>query len=49
MPKTRRKFWENKLNGNVARDQWNQRKLRRMGWRVMVMRECEVERKPGGC
>ena len=47
VPKTRRTFWENKLNANVARDERNQRKLRRMGWRVIVVWECEVEKKPG--
>lgn len=42
MPKTRREFWEKKLGGNVARDQRNLLALRRLGWRVRVIWECEA-------
>ena len=45
-PKTRRKFWADKLDGNVCRDQRNYRALRKLGWRVIVVWECEVEKKP---
>ena len=46
-PKTRRKFWADKLDGNVRRDQRNYRALRKLGWRVVMVWECELERKPG--
>lgn len=46
-PKTRKAFWENKISGNVSRDLRNQRKIRRLGWRVIIVWECEVERIPG--
>jgi DNA mismatch endonuclease, patch repair protein len=42
MPKTRPDFWEQKLGGNVARDERNFSSLRRLGWRVRVIWECEV-------
>lgn len=42
VPKTRRKFWVNKLDGNVRRDRRNQAALRDQGWRVLVIWECET-------
>jgi DNA mismatch endonuclease (patch repair protein) len=45
-PKTRRKFWADKLDGNVRRDQRNYRALRRLGWKVIVVWECELEKRP---
>ena len=46
VPKTNAKFWQIKRKGNVDRDKRNIRKLRRMGWRVLVVWECHT-RKPG--
>ena len=43
MPKTRRAFWRKKLEGNVARDKVKQSALRTLGWRVIVVWECETE------
>jgi hypothetical protein len=45
--KTRRKFWADKLDGIVRRDQRNYRVLRKLGWRAMMVWECEVEWKQG--
>jgi DNA mismatch endonuclease (patch repair protein) len=42
MPKTRPKFWEKKLGGNVARDERNVVAVEQLGWRVRVIWECEV-------
>jgi DNA mismatch endonuclease (patch repair protein) len=42
MPKTRREFWEEKLEGNRRRDSRQQRALRSAGWRVLVVWECAV-------
>ena len=42
MPKTKLEFWEPKLEGNRKRDSRNQRKLRRDGWRVLVVWECQL-------
>jgi DNA mismatch endonuclease, patch repair protein len=43
MPKTRSDFWSNKLRGNVERDRLVVRRLRKLGWRVLVVWECELE------
>jgi DNA mismatch endonuclease (patch repair protein) len=37
--------WRAKLEGNAARDKRNERKLRRMGWRVLTVWECEAREK----
>ena len=43
MPKTRVQFWENKFDKNVVRDQRNQSALKDLGWRVLVIWECETK------
>ena len=43
MPRTRRDFWEPKLAKNRERDSLVQKELRRMGWRVLVLWECELK------
>ena len=42
MPSTRVEFWQNKFDRNMARDQANQAELRELGWRVIVLWECEI-------
>jgi DNA mismatch endonuclease, patch repair protein len=42
VPATRPEFWAAKRGGNVARDRRNRTALRRLGWRVVVLWECEV-------
>lgn len=42
MPKTRSEFWSNKLAGNVQRDRQNMQSLKRLGWKVIVVWECEL-------
>jgi DNA mismatch endonuclease, patch repair protein len=42
-PKVRRSYWGPKLRRNVARDRRAQRKLRRAGWRVLVVWECKTK------
>ena len=42
LPRTRREFWRRKLNENARRDQINQYTLQKMGWRVLVIWECET-------
>ena len=41
-PKTRVRFWEDKFEGNVVRDRRNEEDLHELGWRVMVIWECET-------
>ncbi len=43
VPKTRRGFWLAKLNGNVERDGRNVRALKRLGWKVITVWECEID------
>lgn len=42
IPKSRRRYWLAKLHRNAARDKMNQRLLRRLGWRVLVVWECQT-------
>ena len=42
-PKTRIQFWEEKFKGNVARDRRNELALSDLGWRFMVIWECETK------
>ncbi len=41
-PKSNTSFWRAKFEGNVTRDRRNRAKLRRLGWRVFVIWECQV-------
>lgn len=41
-PATRRAFWETKFKRNVARDRWAIETLEEMGWKVLVIWECET-------
>ena len=41
-PRTKRAFWEPKLAKNKARDAEVIRELRRRGWGVMIIWECQV-------
>ena len=43
VPSTNRQFWEEKFAANVERDKRNKRDLRRLGWRVLVIWECQTE------
>jgi DNA mismatch endonuclease, patch repair protein len=42
VPATRAEFWAAKRGGNVQRDRKNRAALRKLGWRVLVVWECEV-------
>jgi len=43
-PATRKEFWETKLSRNVERDSENAAKLAALGWRVIVVWECELQK-----
>jgi DNA mismatch endonuclease (patch repair protein) len=43
-PSTRKKFWEAKFNANINRDAQNIKSLKKNGWRVMVVWECEISK-----
>jgi DNA mismatch endonuclease (patch repair protein) len=42
--KTNAAFWETKIHGNVERDRKHVGALRRAGWRVLTVWECEREK-----
>ena len=44
-PKSRVRFWTVKFRQNVARDQRNEAALRALGWRVLVIWECETRKR----
>ena len=46
IPKTRTDYWKDKLLGNRQRDKKHMRELRKLGWRVLRLWECEVEKNP---
>lgn len=43
LPTARREYWLHKLNGNVSRDARTQTALEEMGWRILVIWECETK------
>ena len=43
-PTHRRAWWLKKLEGNAARDKVHQRALRKLGWRPVVIWECQTEK-----
>lgn len=45
LPKTRQDYWIPKLQKNVERDRINREKLESVGWRVIVIWECELKTK----
>lgn len=47
VPKSRQDFWLPKLQGNVERDQRNIEALKKAGWSVIVIWECEIKSKKG--
>ncbi|MBN2022016.1 MAG: DNA mismatch endonuclease Vsr [Pirellulales bacterium] len=42
LPKSRLEFWRPKLEANRRRDRRNRDRLRRLGWGVLVVWECEL-------
>jgi DNA mismatch endonuclease (patch repair protein) len=43
-PKSNLVFWEDKFEKNIARDRKKAAQLRRLGWRVLTVWECETRR-----
>ena len=44
MPKSNVDFWEKKLYGNRERDERNQKELESMGWNVITVWECQLNK-----
>ncbi|MGX7950864.1 very short patch repair endonuclease [Oleidesulfovibrio alaskensis] len=45
MPKSRVAFWREKLEANKRRDEENINRLNELGWRVLVIWECQMKEK----
>lgn len=45
MPKSNVDFWEKKFNENIERDKRNIKQLEELGWRILVVWECELKTK----
>jgi len=43
VPKTRTDFWLNKINTNIERDRRKTVGLEKLGWRVIIIWECELK------
>lgn len=43
LPKTRTDWWKAKLMGNAKRDTKNQNELKKLGWKIVVIWECELK------
>jgi DNA mismatch endonuclease, patch repair protein len=44
LPKTRRRYWKAKFDANVERDRRVGQELKRMGWRVLAVWQCELKK-----
>ena len=42
-PASNTEYWNRKLDRNISRDRRNRRALRRLGWRCVVVWECELK------
>ena len=45
LPKSRRDFWQAKIEGNAARDLRNEQALHHLGWHVVTIWECAFRKK----
>ena len=43
VPKTNTEFWMNKINANIERDHRQHKELIDLGWKVIVIWECELK------
>jgi len=43
-PKTREEFWENKFNANIKRDLEVQKEIKNIGWKSIILWECEINK-----
>jgi len=41
-------YWNSKLDRNMRRDTLNSRRLRKLGWRQIIVWECQVKKNPVG-
>ena len=44
-PKSNKSYWLSKLKKNKKRDKINDRKIKKLGWKLIVMWECKINKK----
>jgi DNA mismatch endonuclease, patch repair protein len=44
-PSTNKKYWNKKFEDNIARDKKKIRELKKLGWKVLIIWECETEKR----
>lgn len=44
LPKTNEVFWKKKISENVTRDDINVDKIKKMGWKVIIIWQCKLEK-----
>jgi DNA mismatch endonuclease (patch repair protein) len=44
MPATREKFWQQKFKRTIERDKQNFKALKKLGWKILVIWECQTKR-----
>lgn len=45
IPKTRSRFWKEKIANNIRRDEMNDRELKKKGWQLIIIWECQCSSK----
>ncbi|MDB5091560.1 MAG: vsr [Mucilaginibacter sp.] len=45
VPKSNHQFWVDKIEKNINRDRYNYKKLVELGWKVLVIWACELNKK----
>jgi DNA mismatch endonuclease (patch repair protein) len=43
LPETRKEFWTNKIKTNIDRDKRNIGDLKKAGWKVIIIWQCEIK------
>jgi DNA mismatch endonuclease (patch repair protein) len=43
LPETRKAFWKNKIESNKMRDSINSKELRKQGWNVITIWQCQLK------
>lgn len=44
IPKSRIEYWKPKLSRNIQRDRDNEKRLKKLGWNVLTLWECDLTR-----
>lgn len=43
-PSSNEEYWRKKISGNVSRDAENHKKLTAMGWKILIVWECQLKK-----